>query len=36
MDGYLTSEGGEVNIARVMNVFKQLARVEGQILKRRR
>ena len=36
MDGYLTSEGGEVNIARVMRVFVELAKVEGTILKRRR
>ena len=36
MDGYLTSEGGEVNLPRVMRVFVELAKVEGTILKRRR
>ena len=36
MDGYLTSEGGEVHIPRIMLVFQQLAKVEGEILKRRR
>ena len=36
MDGYLTSEGGEVNLPRVMRVFVERAKVEGTILKRRR
>ena len=36
LDGFLTSQGGNVHLPRVMRVFAELARVEGTILKRRR
>lgn len=36
LDGFLTSQGGQVHLPRVMRIFAELARVEGTILKRRR
>lgn len=36
LDGFLTSQGGQVHLSRVMRIFAELARVEGTILKRRR
>ncbi len=35
-DGYFTSEGGIVNLKRVHLVFDELAKIEGEILRRRR
>lgn len=36
MDGYLTSEGGIVNLRRAHLIFNELAKIEGEILRRRR
>ena len=34
--GYITSEGGKVDLKRLHRIFEELAKVEGEILRRRR
>lgn len=34
--GYLTSDGGKIDLPRLHRIFEELAKVEGEILRRRR